>query len=217
VVNGTKWKHTWVANATSSWGGCVTDRGTTTKPSGQAYDVEDVTPVTATAATLMVAENSPGCPNTTILPLGYDWNALSSKIDAMSPNGSTNQTIGLAWGWQSLTQGAPLSPPALPANTQRFIILLSDGLNTQNRWSGDGSNQSTDVDGRMALACSNAKTDGVIIYAVFVDLNGTQGNSSVLQNCASDNSKYFDLTTSAQIVTAFAAIGQQITNLRVSQ
>ncbi|MDR3526374.1 MAG: pilus assembly protein [Rhizomicrobium sp.] len=217
VANGTKWKHTWVANATSSWGGCVTDRGTTTQPTGQAYDVQNVTPVTSTAATLMVAENSPGCPNTTILPLGYNWTTLSNKIDAMTPNGSTNQTIGLAWGWQSLTQGAPLSPPALPDNTQRFIILLSDGLNTQNRWSGDGSNQSTDVDGRMALACTNAKADGVIIYAVFVDLNGTQGNSSVLQNCASDSTKYFDLTTSAQIVTAFAAIGQQITNLRVSQ
>ena len=79
-------------------------------------------------------------------------------IDAMSANGSTNQTIGLAWGWHSLTQGAPLTPPALPANTQRIIIILSDGLNTQNRWNGNGSNQSTAVDARTEKACVNVKS-----------------------------------------------------------
>jgi len=217
----TTYTHTWIPNPTSTWDACVTDRGSadraTAQSASQSYDVKNSTPDPNLPASMMVAENSPGCPDTTILPLGYDWSALSSKIDEMSPNGSTNQTIGLVWGWHSLSQGAPLNPPALPANTQRFIILLSDGLNTQNRWSGDGSAQSTAVDGRMALACTNAKADGIIIYAVFVDLGGTQGNSSVLQNCASDSSKYFDLTTSSSIITAFAAIGQQITNLHVSQ
>jgi hypothetical protein len=49
-----------------------------------------------------------------------------------------------------------------------------------------------------------------------VDLNGTQGNSTVLQNCATDSSKYFDLTTSGAIITTLNSIGQQITSLRVS-
>jgi hypothetical protein len=51
---------------------------------------------------------------------------------------------------------------------------------------------------------------------VFVDLNGTSGNSSVLQGCASDSSKYFDLTTSGAIITTCNKIAQEITNLRVS-
>ena len=105
----------------------------------------------------------------------------------------------------------------MPANTQRVIILLSDGLNTQDRWTGNGSNEDPGTDARMALACSNAKAAGIVIYTVFVDLNGTQGNSTVLQNCATDSSKYFDLTTSGQIISTFNQIGQQITNLRVSQ
>ena len=58
---------------------------------------------------------------------------------------------------------------------------------------------------------------GFIIYTIFVDLSGTQGNSTVLQNCATDSSKYFDLTTSGAIVTDLQPIAQQITNLRVSQ
>jgi hypothetical protein len=38
-----------------------------------------------------------------------------------------------------------------------------------------------------------------------------------MQNCASDPSKYFDLTTSGAIISTFNTIGQQITNLRVAQ
>jgi len=219
LVSGTtnQWNHTWIPNSTSTWNGCVTDRGTASGPVTAAYDVENTPPTVTIPTSLMVAENSPSCVGTTLLPLTSVWSDLSAKIDQMVAGGSTNQTIGLVWGWHALSQGAPLSPGALPDNTQRIIILLSDGLNTQNRWYGNGSSQSTAVDGRMAQACTNAKADGVIIYAVYVDLAGTQGNSTVLQNCATDTSKYFDLTSSNQIITAFNTIGQQITNLRVSQ
>ncbi|MDE2133112.1 MAG: VWA domain-containing protein [Alphaproteobacteria bacterium] len=196
----------------SAWNGCVMDRGTATGPSPQNYDVLNTTPTSSDTASYFPADQSAWCPQA-MLPLGYDWTALSNEIDAMYAGGFTNQTIGLVWGWQALTQGAPLSPPALPANTQQVIILLSDGLNTQNRWT---SNQSS-IDAREQLACSNAKAAGVIIYTVFVDLNGTQGNSAALQNCATDASKYFDLTTAGAIVSTFNQIGQQITNLRVAQ
>ncbi len=200
------YNHTWIANATSTWSGCITDRT-------QDYDTLNTTPTTGTPATLFIPDNTPNCPVATLMPLSYDWTALSNKINSMVANGNTNQTIGLAWGWQALTQGAPLSPPALPANTQQYIILFSDGLNTENRWTTTQSS----IDAREQLACSNAKAAGIVIYTVYVDLNGTQGNSAVLQSCASDASKYFDLTTSGQIVSTFNQIGQQITNLHVSQ
>jgi hypothetical protein len=142
---------------------------------------------------------------------------LDSEVDAMVANGGTNQTIGLAHGMQTLDTGLPYSAPTLPANTTRYIILLSDGLNTMDRWYGNGSSQSSSVDSRMSAACTNAKNQGFVIYTIFVDLNGTQGNSSVLQNCASDSSKYFDLTTTGSIITTFNNIAQQITQLRVAQ
>jgi hypothetical protein len=135
----------------------------------------------------------------------------------MVANGSTNQPIGLAWGWHALTSGDPLNAGSPPPNTTRYIIILSDGLNTQDRWYGDGVHQSSSVDDRMTAVCTNAKADGIIVYAIFVDIGGTQGNSSVMQSCASDASKYYDLTSASQIGAAFTAIGQQITNLRVAQ
>ncbi|HXC54265.1 MAG TPA: pilus assembly protein [Rhizomicrobium sp.] len=200
--------HTWTVNATSTWDGCVMDRT-------QSYDVNTTAP-TGTS-TYFPAENTQSCVPSVLGTLSYDWAALSAQVDAMTAGGSTNQTIGLDWGMFAQTPGVPLSAPALPANTNQYIIILSDGLNTQDRWSGDGSNQAAAVDARMALACTNAKAAGFTVYAIFVDLNGTQGNSTVLQDCASDSSKYFDLTTSGAIITTLNAIGQQITNLRVAQ
>ena len=217
---GTNFSHTWLINDHSLWSGCIMDRGPSSIPSGDTpandYDTSSTSPNTGIADSLFPAENDQSCPIASITTLTYDWTALSDAVDAMSPNGGTNQTIGLAHGMQVLTQGDPYNPPTLPNNTTRYIILLSDGLNTLDRWYGNGSAQSTSVDTRMAAACSNAKAAGYIIYTVFVDLGGTQGNSTVLQNCATDSSKYYDLTTSGSIVTTFNQIAQQITNLRVA-
>ena len=207
---------TWTSSTKKNWNGCVTDRGGPDAPSAHNYDVLNTTPTSSDTQSYFPAEQYGSCPEQ-LIALGYNWTNLSNEIDGMVANGSTNQTIGLVWGWQAMTQGLPLSPPTLPANTQQVIILLSDGLNTQDRWTGNGSNEDSGTDARMTLVCANAKAAGITIYTLFVDLNGTQGNSTVLQNCASDASKYFDLTTSGQIVDAFNEIGQQITNLRVSQ
>ena len=202
--------HTWISNAHATWTGCFMDRT-------QSNDVTNTTPVIGTPATLFPAENNAYCPPAPLLPIAYNWTALSNAVNAMTANGSTNQPVGLAWGWQSLSQGSPLNAPAVDNQTTQVIILLSDGLNTQDRWNGNGVNQSAQVDAREALVCSNAKAAGVVIYTLFVDLGGTTGSSAALQNCATDSSKYFDLTTSGQIVTAFNQIGTQLANLHLAR
>lgn len=201
--------HTWHFNNHNSWGGCVMDRD-------QNNDVDNTTPNAGTPATLFPAENNSSCPPATVSQMSFNWNNLNNAVDAMTPNGSTNQTIGFIWGWQALTQGVPMNAPASDPLTSQVIIILSDGLNTQNRWGGDGSNQSQQVDNREAIACNNAKAAGVIIYTLFLDLGGTSGNSAPLQNCASDASKYFDLTTSGQVISAFNQIGTELANLHLS-
>ena len=150
------------------------------------------------------------------------WTNLANTVSAMQAGGGTNQPIGLAWGWMLLTDNSPIIDPGpLPAGTQDVIILLSDGLNTMDRWSGNGANDDSVTDARMAKVCANAKAanPNVLIYTVFVDINGTQGNSAVLASCASTpTSKYnFDLTKTADITTAFTQIGGELTKLRVVQ
>src|SRR5207253_1276710 len=77
----------WTPKNHNTWNGCVTDRD-------QNYDTLNTAPSTGTK---FPAEQYSACP-VQLMGLSYAWNALSSKVNSMTANGSTNQAIGLAWG-----------------------------------------------------------------------------------------------------------------------
>ena len=207
------YEHPWVTNAHSTWNGCMMDRD---KDVNKNFDTLNGAPNIADPQTLFPAQQYDACP-TQLMGLSYDWTALSNKVDAMSPNGSTNQAIGLAWAWQSLT-ASPFTIPPMDASKvyKQVIILLTDGLNTQDRWYGDGSNTSTQVDARQQILCNNIKNAGVTLYTVQVNTGGDP-TSTLLQNCASSSDKFFLLTKSDQIVTTFQQIGTELSDLRISK
>ena len=66
---------------------------------------------------------------------------------------------------------------------------------------------------RTQKACDNIKAAGITLYTVLV----MSGNSTLLQNCATDPTKYFALTSADQIVTTFDKIGGQLAKLHISR
>jgi Flp pilus assembly protein TadG len=223
------YEHAWrpagttAAPAHSTWNGCVTDRGTSSAPSTNPdYDRVATAPVTNVAASLFPAEQNSYC-SPAIVGLNYNWPSMKTQVDNLYPLGATNQPIGLVWGWQSLVGGGPLTAPAKDSNYDysEVIILLSDGLNTLNRWNGNGFSTNTSVDNRMydsggAGTCANIKAAKITIYSIQVNTDGDP-TSTLLKNCATDASKFFMLTSATQIVTTFTQIGTQLTSLRVAQ
>jgi Flp pilus assembly protein TadG len=196
----------------NTWNGCVTDRD-------QDYDTKNTTP-TSDDHTKFYAEQYNACP-AQLAPLTTDFASLKTKVDSLTPNGGTNQPIGIAWGWQSLTQGAPLNAPAEDPNYtyKRALIVMSDGLNTQDRWPsyGDGQNQYNGaIDARQKIQCDNIKANGVVIYTMHVNTRGDP-TSAVLQYCASGADKFTTVTSASQIMTAFTAIGTSLSKLRVAK
>ncbi len=158
------------------------------------------------------------------MPLSYDWTALKNKIDAMTPDGGTNQPIGLAWAWQSLGQTQPLNAPAEDTNYSynKVIILLSDGLNTQDRWPnyGDGNTQlnGTPIDDREAILCQNIKNAGITMYTIQVNTGSpADPTSSVMRKCASSSDKFYLLTQSDDVIATFKTIGTELSKLRLAQ
>ncbi len=137
---------------------------------------------------------------------------MNKKIDSMKPDGNTNQTIGLQWAFQSLT-AAPFTIPAKDPNYtyKQVIILLTDGLNTQNRFS---TTQST-IDARTKKACDNIKSAGITLYALQVNTDGDP-TSTMLQQCATDTGKFFLVTSASQIGAIFTQIGTNLSKLRIS-
>jgi Flp pilus assembly protein TadG len=204
----------WTPNSHSTWNGCVVDRGDSSAPSSANYDENVSPPVAGTTASMFSAEQYGSC-SEAAKPLSYDWSGMTTLINNLSPNGNTNQNIGLAHGWMSLVGGGPYpAPPAMDPNYkyQQIIILLTDGLNTENRWYTTQSS----IDDRQAVTCANVKAAGITLYTVQVNTGGDP-TSTLLQNCATDSSKFFLLTSANDIVATFNQIGTQLSKLRVAQ
>ena len=204
---------TWTAANHSTWNGCVVDRGNNNGPDVNAYDTNVASPVTTITASQYSAEQYSSCPQAA-MGLTYDWTSMSNLVSNMSPAGNTNQAIGLQVGWMTLAGGGPFSVPAMdPYHTyQQVVILLTDGLNTQDRWYTSQSS----IDAREQITCNNIKAAGITLYTIQVNTGGDP-TSTLLQNCASDSSKFFLLTSASGIVTVFNQIGTDLTKLRVAQ
>ena len=215
-------KATWTPDNHNTWNGCVVDRGNSSGPDTTGnYDTNAVAPSTTIASTLYPAEQYSSCPQA-VMGLSYDWSAMNSLVDNMSPAGSTNQAIGLQLGWLSLVGGGPFTVPAMDPNFNytQVIILLTDGLNTQDRWYGNGSSLGTTddakIDAREQLTCNNIKAAKITLYTIQVNTGGDP-TSTLLQNCASTSDKFYLLTSASQIITTFTAIGTNLTQLRLAK
>jgi Flp pilus assembly protein TadG len=217
---------TWTPAAYTTWNGCITDRDQNYDQTVTAANPADASLPAASASTLYPADQYSACP-LAMMGLSYNWTAMNTLVDSMQPNGNTNQPIGLVWAWLSLVGGGPLTAPAKDSNYKYtdVIILMSDGLNTENRWS---SNQAT-IDKRMydssnngSGTCANIKNAGVTLYTVQVNTGGDP-LSTIMQNCAggpdkfSDSTKFFQVTTSSGLGTVFNSIGTNLTQLRVAK
>jgi Flp pilus assembly protein TadG len=188
--------------------GCVEDRDKSPNLNHDALDTAPTTEATkfpARRCTYKVAQ---------LLPLTYDWTALNNKIDEMDSEGATNVTIGLAWAWHSLTPGLPLTQAAAASNDlSKIIILMTDGMNTQNRWDGTGYSACASCAARTAVACANVKAAGIKLYTIRV----IEGDADILRNCASDPTMYFDVQNANQLTSVFNSIGSTLAQLHLSQ
>ena len=211
---------TWTRASHTTWNGCVVDRGNSGGPSSLNYDTNVSPPIVGTTASMFSAEQYGSC-SAPVLPLSYDWTGMKNAVTNLSPAGNTNQGIGLALGWMSLVGGGPFpAPPAMDPNYkyQQIIILLTDGLNTQNRWYTSQSS----IDSREQITCNNINAAGITLYAVQVNTGGDP-TSTLLQNCAGspgkypDASKFYLLTSANAIITTFGQIATTISNLRVAR
>jgi Flp pilus assembly protein TadG len=192
---------------TDVWSGCLIDRT-------QPYDVQNDAPIAGLPVTLYPKAN---CTVGTLLaakPLTPMLTSLATAVDGMQPSGATNMTIGIQWGMESLTSSAPFTGSS--SSSKKFMIVMTDGLNTQNRWWGDGTASSPNrdkIDARTKLACDNARKYGITVYTI----NLMQGNADLLSYCATDPTKYFAVTSATQLSDTFLQIANLIKQVRLTK
>jgi Flp pilus assembly protein TadG len=181
-----------------------------------------------------------GCISNTIIPLSSNAATLKSRIDSFAVSGSTSGHIGIAWGWYMVSPAwSSLWPSGSAAaynsaETLKAVVIMTDGeFNTpycrgvisRQAGSGSGSNSAKiDCDAengspfsQSAALCTAMKAKGVVVYTVGFGITAGTTAADALRDCASTPSAFYLADSGGDLSEAFAAIGRDITQLRISR
>ncbi len=208
---------------------CVTDR-----PGD--FDRDNVTPTTSNAATLLRRKVSNGnwaaCPNVInaatdqafrgVFALTKEMNDIDTRIFKMAPAGNTNATVGLFWGRQAVMPGGllPGGRPTSDTDLTRYIILLTDGDNTQSyAYSQSGATDNpAPIDDKMLAMCDSIRTnDNVIIYTIGFGAGISTAAMDKLRTCAGSPDRAKLAINSGELNDVFSAIAADVQRTRLTR
>jgi Flp pilus assembly protein TadG len=214
--------------------GCVTER-----VGAQAY-----TEAAPSGSSSWVGRHYPNisgtCISNTILPLSSSTATIKSRIDDFVASGSTAGQIGIAWGWYMVSPNWntlwPSSGAAAynAAETLKAVVIMTDGaFNTPycsgviSRQAGSGSGDNAakidcdatngDAFSQSEALCDAMKARGVIVYTVGFGITAGTAEAAMLADCASTPANVFLPAYGGDLSEAFAAIGRDIRQLRISR
>ena len=204
-----------------------------------AYD--DTAPSSAPLGYVYPASNNP-CVTPAMTPLSSNITALKATIASLVAGGSTAGQLGLAWGWYSIDPNFAYLWPAASqpkaytySNLIKAEVLMTDGdfntdycsgvisQDTNGTGSGNDSdhincNSANGLSAAQATSiCSAIKAKGIILYTVAFDVAGDTAAQTLLSNCATDTSHYFEADSGTDLQAAFQQIGENLQNLRISK
>ncbi len=167
-----------------------------------------------------------------VTPLTNAKTTLIDAIDDMWAAGYTHINIGAIWGLRLISADAPFTEGVAYGTEgwNKAIIILTDGNNTAS-WSqytaygypSEGRMGTTStwtmagyMDDRLGEVCTNIKNAGIQLYTITFDVSDS-GTQALMENCATDSSKYFDSPSTDDLRSTFRAIGAELKQLRISQ
>ena len=141
---------------------------------------------------------------------------VQTAINNLTAGGETYIAPGLLWAWRTLSPHAPYSDGAgYGSRTRKYIVLMTDGINTHSPNYPDHYGTDTATANTLtAQTCASIKAKGITIFTVAFQVTDLT-IKGVLQNCATSTSGYYDSTSAADLQTAFQAIGNAITQVRI--
>jgi Flp pilus assembly protein TadG len=165
---------------------------------------------------------------------------IIAGIDAMQARGNTHVNVGAVWGWRMLSPrwrglwGGAMDANSLPLDystpfMNKAIVLLTDGENTMSNsvrsaygylsegllGTTNASTAESRLNTRLANVCTAIKARNIKIYTILFEETGST-IVNLMRNCASQPDFYFQ-SNSANLNSAFHAIGDSLSNLRISR
>jgi len=196
-------------SSTQSWSGCVL-----------ALDEPDDTADESTGTWDPYSQFLFGCPRA-ITPLTNVKSTLTSAINAMNASGFTHVNYGAIWGLRVISAAEPFTEGVSygTPDATKAVIILTDGANTsfsasayQNYPSLPSASQ---LDDKLETVCTAMKREDIVVYTITFALNDP-ATQSLFENCATDDSKYFNSPSGAELTRVFRVIASQLKRLHVS-
>jgi Flp pilus assembly protein TadG len=157
-----------------------------------------------------------------ITDLTSDKAQLDKDIDSLTADAETYIPAGLMWGWELLDPQKPFSAAKGKKAMEdskgvKALVLMTDGDNTksadgQYHWGSDAAA----ADKKTKELCDNIKKSGITIYTVAFKVKKA-ASIAMLQNCASTEKNAFDATDDKTLLTAFGAIADSLSAVRLTK
>lgn len=171
-----------------------------------------------------------------IVELTNDKTRMHDAVDAMEPHpgSGTNIAQGMVWGWRVLSPEAPFTQGAAydDTNTQKALVLLSDGFNeiggdytsyghlADKRLGRDWASSVDQMNANITTVCERVKGMNVRLYMILFQVNDAK-TQSIFQDCASVGDKgkplYYYAPDGDTLKAAFADIGKDLANIRITR
>lgn len=217
----------------NQWWGCVLDNHTTPKDTQDTdstwrWDMYRYTNSGARDTRIRnqsVAPNSL-CNRSYILPLTSNRTSIITRINGLQADGNTLSNLGMVWGYRLLSPEFPFREGVTWDNQdwRKVVILMTDGDNFTNdvyngygRWLDNQSMTVTTLNQRLAQTCTNMKNSGITVYTVTFTSGINQTTKNFYKNCASDESKWIDAPTQADLLKAFEQISRELSNIHIKE
>lgn len=163
-----------------------------------------------------------------ITPLTTNMTTVRNAIKALTATGETYIPSGLAWGFNIIsspipfTEAAPYGAGGVNSNPRKAIVLMTDGQNTKLMTKSNGrhdtnpSGVASEANTYTKELCKNIKAQNVDIYTVAFQVTDDT-IKSILKECATGPSYYFDASDSTALNKAFAEISLSLRSLFIAQ
>lgn len=141
-------------------------------------------------------------------PLTTEYKGILDQLSAMRPFNLTHIALGVEFGWAMLSPTPPFTEGVAydDKETEKFLILLTDGAQTEKAWGRAYSYTVPNGETNLEELCRNIKQTGIKIVTVAFDLEDDKTTRNRLKNCASKPEFYFEPTHNTELALAFEQI-----------
>jgi Flp pilus assembly protein TadG len=163
------------------------------------------------------------CPDTSIMPLSSDQDALLDQIDTMRADGWTLGNYGMVWGYRVLTPEYPFEEATDWDNElwQKAAVMMTDGVNTMHSYytaygpTADHDIGPSDLNERFAEVCENMKDQGITLYTITFAGGVNENTKEYYRNCATSEDQYYDAPSQDDLIDVFETISRELSNLYI--